>query len=149
MVTVADFTDLVPQITTQSVIDNLQSIIDEFEIPFLIDLLGDALAVDVEDNPEVYDELINGQEFGKFKGVKQIVISYIFFEWRKSTYCEQTASGTVTPKSENADNQSPNIALANIWNNMRKSWFTMIAYLELNPIEIYDGENPYDYMSWL
>ena len=162
MITVDDFKNLVPNWSNEITQLKLQILIDEFQKSFMAELLGKQLAVDVynwhnlynEDLYNVYDlpnyyTLIFGEEWTNFKGIKQIIIYYIYWNWVKSSYYEQTAGGQIAILNENGEKCNPQIVLSSLWNDNRQRWIDFRFWLTENPIEIFAGTNEINYISWL
>lgn len=120
MITVDDFTGIVPNLAIEATRDKLQRLIDKHEKPFMHKLLGLYLAKDVEENPQDYTDLINGDEWLDFHGIKEIVIKYVYWFWLKQSFLEVSPNGVTVPKHENSESVSPYLVLSEEWNSLRE-----------------------------
>lgn len=149
MITVDDFTGVVPNLANQATRDKLQRLIDEHEKPFMAKLLGLELAKDVDDNPEDHTYLINGEVWLDFHGIKEIVIQYICWFWLKDSFSEVSSNGVTVPKHENSESVSPYLVLSETWNNLREKHLVFLDWETTTNVENFAGTLELKYMSWL
>ena len=109
---IANRKDDKPATLAQTLIDSANSYIAIYEPIFLRNLLGEALAATVEQNPEVVALLRN--ETTKTSPIA----NYVYFYWLRTHTTVGTPAGEKVQRGEYSDEASPRIRAVEVWNDM-------------------------------
>lgn len=169
IVKIEDFEKGKLKISTTAYIDgDLQQVIDNVEENTLRDLLGKALYDlfvvdwDAQPNPPtgisarfevIYKPIYDYDQCPviKSKGMKDMLMNLIYFEFVQKQQFENRVTGTNKTKNENSENVSPsNFGLQFIYNDGIESYVNIQRYIDLNlsTYPEYKGISK-DYISWL
>ena len=149
MITINDFTGIIPNLANEATREKLQRLINEHEKPFMSKLLGLELAKDVEENPSDHNMLINGDGWLDFHGIKEIVIQYIYWFWLKQSFSEVGSNGVTVTKYENSESVSPYFVLSQLWNSLREKHSIFLDWQDKTNVDDFAGTLELKYMTWL
>lgn len=152
ILTINDFTGRYALSISDYAIDTFNSYITDYQYNLLIDMLGAELYNDFNTNPtsQKWIDLLNGKTYTdcwanvqNWRGLKDLLIPYVYANFTLENYKKQVQSGVVKPKFENADilNERERKEVAFAANNeFVKKWAECFNFLYSNNADYTDFE---------
>jgi hypothetical protein len=162
-ITLGDFTGKFTIVTNGYKSSDIQEYIDLYEKSYLVNLLGLELydlfiigmALPIPDPiyVKIYDALFYQDcELIESKGIKKMLLGFIYFQWCRDEKVQQTINGAIKIKSElseRAGNQNSNIF--GRYNDSIETYQNIQKYINLN-LDIYPTfkgiEKGFAYITW-
>ena len=138
IVSISDFTGSyrIPNSSDVNMVSWINELITENENDLIYFVLGETLGTDVIANPDNHEELLNG--LGKFKGLKFMIVLYVYYTWRFKSSKEQTSNGTSVVWNENSSSENITFTLVDVWNKLSDMSIQLDVYCKNKPIETYE-----------
>lgn len=152
IVTITDFKGKYAISVSEYALDTFNDFIAEEQYDLLIDMLGADLYNDFNTNPTNarWQNLLNGVTYTDYngytqnwRGLKTLLVPYIYSKFTLENYKKQVQSGVVKPKFENSEplNERERKEVAyEAWNNFTKIWYECYNFLYTNSSTYTDFE---------